>query len=83
MCIRDRPGVRFPTFSAHFGAEYARENEFVMLMVNRYRTDHHWLEIRPAGFLEQLREIIWILDDPIGDPVTVPNYCLLYTSRCV
>ena len=77
---QQQPGVRFPTFSAHFGAEYARENQFVMLMVDRYRTDHHWLEIRPAGFLEQLREIIWILDDPIGDPVTVPNYLLARTA---
>ncbi len=66
-------GTRIPTFSVHFGAEYARENEFVQLMVDRYRTDHHWLEVRPTGFLDQLREIIWRLDDPIGDPVTVPN----------
>jgi len=70
------PTSRIPTFSAHFGAEYARENEFIQLMVNRYHTDHHWLEIRPDGFLERLREIIWRLDDPIGDPVTVPNYLL-------
>ncbi|TVR61871.1 MAG: asparagine synthase [Candidatus Competibacteraceae bacterium] len=66
-------GTRIPTFSVHFGAEYARENEFVQMMVDRYQTDHHWLEVRPAGFLDQLREIIWRLDDPIGDPVTVPN----------
>jgi asparagine synthase (glutamine-hydrolysing) len=77
---QQQPEVRFPTFSAHFGAEYPRENEFIELMVDRYRTDHHWLEIRPAGFLEQLREIIWTLDDPIGDPVTVPNYLLARTA---
>jgi asparagine synthase (glutamine-hydrolysing) len=77
---QQQPEVRFPTFSAHFGAEYPRENEFIQLMVERYRTDHHWLEIRPTGFLEQLREIIWILDDPIGDPVTVPNYLLARTA---
>jgi len=70
------PEVRIPTFSVHFGEEYARENEFVSLMVERYRTDHHWLEVRPAGFLERLRDIIWKLDDPIGDPVAVPNYLL-------
>ena len=76
VAARQLPDVRMPTFSAHFGAEYARENEFIQLMVDRYHTDHHWLEIRPDGFLEQLREIIWKLDDPIGDPVTVPNYLL-------
>ncbi len=77
------PEARIPTFSVHFGAEYARENDFVQLMVDRYRTDHHWLEIRPAGFLEQLREIIWRLDDPIGDPVTVPNYLLAQAAAQV
>lgn len=76
VAAQQLPEARIPTFSAHFGAEYARENEFIQLMVNRYHTDHHWLEIRPDGFLERLREIIWRLDDPIGDPVTVPNYLL-------
>ncbi|MCP5197571.1 MAG: asparagine synthase [Gammaproteobacteria bacterium] len=83
VAARQLPEVRLPTFSAHFGAEYARENEFVQLMVDRYRTDHHWLEIRPDGFLEQLRDIIWRLDDPIGDPVTVPNYLLAQAASQV
>ena len=76
VAAQQRPGTPFPTFSVHFGAEYARENDFVQLMVDRYRTEHRWLEIRPTGFLEQMRDIIWRLDDPIGDPVTVPNYLL-------
>ena len=83
VAARQLPEVRIPTFSAHFGAEYARENEFVQLMVDRYHTDHHWLEIRPGGFLERLREIIWRLDDPIGDPVTVPNYLLAQAASQV
>ena len=83
VAARQLPEARLPTFSAHFGAEYARENDFVQLMVDRYHTDHHWLEIRPGGFLEQLREIIWRLDDPIGDPVTVPNYLLAQAASQV
>jgi asparagine synthase (glutamine-hydrolysing) len=83
VAAQQLPDVRLPTFSAHFGPEYARENEFVQLMVDRYHTDHHWLEIRPGGFLERLREIIWRLDDPIGDPVTVPNYLLAQAASQV
>lgn len=83
VAARQQPEARFPTFSAHFGPEYARENDFVQLMVDRYHPDHHWLEIRPGGFLEQLREIIWRLDDPIGDPVTVPNYLLAQAASQV
>src|SRR5690606_33302057 len=37
-------------------------------------TDHEEVYIEPKGFLPRLREIIWHLDDPIGDPVTVPNF---------
>ena len=83
IAAQQRPDARFATFSAHFGSEYARENDFVQLMVDRYRTDHQWLEIRPAHFIEQLREIIWRLDDPIGDPVTVPNYLLAQAAAHV
>ena len=83
VAAQQRPDARLPTFSAHFGPEYARENEFVQLMADRYHTDHHWLEIRPGGFLERLREIIWQLDDPIGDPVTVPNYLLAQAASQV
>ena len=83
VAARQLPNVRLPTFSAHFGAEYPRENDFVQLMVDRYRTDHHWLEIRPGGFLKQLREMIWRLDDPIGDPVTAPNYLLAQAASQV
>lgn len=83
IAAHQRPAARFPTFSVHFGAEYARENEFIQLMVDRYRTDHHWLEIRPRNFVEQLREIIWRLDDPIGDPVTMPNYLLAQAAAQV
>lgn len=70
------PEQKIPTFSVHFGTEYANENEFVRLMVERYQTEHHWLHVRPSDFLADFREIIWRLDDPIGDPVTVPNYLL-------
>ena len=83
IAARQRPATAIPTFSVHFGAEYARENEFVQLMVDRYRTEHRWLEVRPTDFLEQLREIIWRLDDPIGDPVTVPNYLLAQAAAQV
>lgn len=76
MTCKVLPDVTIPTFSVNFGPEYANENEFISLMVERYRTDHHWLEIRPADFMAQLREIIWYLDDPIGDPVAMPNYLM-------
>ncbi|QTA91293.1 asparagine synthase [Desulfonema magnum] len=70
------PGVPIKTFSVHFGPRYANENEYVSMMAERYHTDHTWIEIRPSNFIKRMRQIIWKLDDPIGDPITVPNFLL-------
>ena len=70
------PDKAIPTFSVHFGRRYANENDFVALITERYRTDHTWLEIRPRDFLKRMRQIVWYLDDPIGDPITAPNFLL-------
>ncbi len=76
LAARACPDARLKTFSVHFGRRYANENEYVQMMVDRYRTDHTWLAIQPKHFLRRMAEIIWKLDDPIGDPITVPNYLL-------
>jgi asparagine synthase (glutamine-hydrolysing) len=76
VTARQFSGIPIKTFSVHFGLRYANENGFVQLMVDRYKTDHTWLQIEPSGFLDRMRHIIWILDDPIGDPITVPNFLL-------
>ncbi len=70
------PHKRIKTFSIHFGEDYANENQFVSMMVDRYNTDHTWLEVRPCDFLERIPHIFWCLDDPIGDPITVPNFLI-------
>lgn len=62
------------TFSIHFGKQYLNELDFAQKVADRYQTQHHELEIRPQNFLPKLWKIIWLLDDPIGDPITVPNF---------
>jgi asparagine synthase (glutamine-hydrolysing) len=76
VAARKVAGERLKTFSVHFGDGYVNENEYVSLMVDRYRTDHTWLEIKPSRFLDRMQEIFWYLDDPIGDPITTPNFLM-------
>lgn len=76
VAARRQPDRPIRTFSVHFGTGYANENEFISMMVDKYATNHTWLEIRPKRFLNKMRQIIWYLDDPIGDPITVPNFLL-------
>jgi len=69
------------TFSLHFGQTYHNELKFAAAVAERCNTKHHVFEITPKHFLRRLREILWHLDDPIGDPITLPNYELAAYAR--
>lgn len=62
------------TYAIHFGRKYANELEFARSVAERIKTDHEEVMIQPKDFLPNLRTIIWYMDDPVGDPVTVPNF---------
>ena len=62
------------TFSLHFGNQYPSELEHARLVADKLGTDHEEVLIQPKDFVANLRKMIWHLDDPIGDPITMPNY---------
>lgn len=70
---RQAPG-RVRTYALHFGPRYPNELSFAREVADRAGTAHHEVLLRPRDFLPRLREMIWQLDDPIGDPITMPNY---------
>jgi asparagine synthase (glutamine-hydrolysing) len=61
------------TFSIHFGRDCPNELEFSSFVAKHYQTQHHILEITFAQMWDHLRETMAVLDNPIGDPLTVPN----------
>lgn len=61
------------TFSIHFGPECPNELEFSSVVATHCQTHHHILEITFADMWERLPETMAYLDDPIGDPLTIPN----------
>lgn len=70
------------TFAIHFGRKYPNELEYAAAVAQMAGTEHEEVEIKPKSFLPRLRKIIWHLDDPIGDPITVPNFELSsYAAR--
>jgi len=69
--FHDRP---IHTYSIHFGADCRHELEFSGLVAAHCRTQHHILEITPDQMWHQFLMTMSHLDDPIGDPLTVPNY---------
>lgn len=64
------------TYSLHFGIDYPHELEFSSLVAEHCGTQHQILEITPAELWENLPVTMAHLDDPIGDPLTVPNFLL-------
>lgn len=64
------------TYSIHFGEKLPNELEFSNLVAQHCQTQHHILEITPDDMWNNLPITIANLDDPIGDPLTVPNYLL-------
>jgi asparagine synthase (glutamine-hydrolysing) len=62
------------TFAIHFGRRYSNELHFARQVAERFGTDHEEVEISPKHAVAKMREMVWRLDDPIGDPVTAPNF---------
>ncbi|MGD1911087.1 MAG: asparagine synthetase B family protein [Rivularia sp. (in: cyanobacteria)] len=69
------------TYSIHFGENCPNELEFSSLVAQHCKTHHHILEITPDDMWEKLPLVMSCLDDPIGDPLTVPNYLLGKIAR--
>lgn len=64
------------TYSIHFGKETPNELEFSRTVAANCGTRHHIVEITPREMWDLLPEAMFHLDDPIGDPLTVPNLIL-------
>jgi asparagine synthase (glutamine-hydrolysing) len=71
--VAQRHKKKVHTFSIHFGKKYLNELEYAKQVADRYNTIHHEVEITPKKFIPHMRRTIWHLDDPIGDPITIPN----------
>ncbi len=69
------------TYSIHFGSATPNELEFSALVASHCQTEHHVIEITPQQMWDLHAEAMALLDDPIGDPLTVPNLILGRTAK--
>lgn len=65
---------RVMTYAIHFGKDYPNELPFARSVAERLGTEHHEVLVNPKQFAPRLRQMVWHLDDPIGDPITQPNF---------
>lgn len=69
-------GVRPVCYSAGFGVGQPNELGYARLVADHCGVEHRIVDVEPADFLDLLPKIIWSLDDPLCDCITVPNYIL-------
>ncbi|MDJ0705823.1 MAG: asparagine synthase-related protein [Leptolyngbyaceae cyanobacterium MO_188.B28] len=69
------------TYSIHFGQDLPNELAFSSLVAEHCQTQHHILEISPSTLWRRLPETLAQLDEPIGDPLTVPNLILAEAAQ--
>lgn len=67
-------------YSISFGADLPNELEYSSMVAKHVGVPHEVVEIRPDAMVDVLEETIYFLDDPIGDPLTVPNYLISRTA---
>lgn len=65
---------RLKSYAIHFGPDLPHELDFARAVAERLRIEHEEVLIRPRAFLPRLRKMVWHLDEPIGDPITMPNF---------
>ena len=75
LCHADPTTVH--TFSVHFGHDLPNELPFVNQVVERTNPAyHHEILLEANELAAALSDTMAALDDPIGDPLTVPNLAL-------
>ena len=76
LAAKARGGPSVSTYSIHFGAGYANELVFSSLVAAHCGTKHTILEFPIRQIQQHMEETHALLDDPIGDPLTVPNFLM-------
>lgn len=57
------------------------ELDYARVVAERFRTDHHELRLRPGTFGDTLPKVVWHMDEPVGDPASIPLYYLAEFAR--
>lgn len=75
LAANARPG-KVRTYSISFGKENPSETAYAGLVAAHCRTTHKVLSFSGKQIAKYLAETVTLLDCPVGDPLTVPNFLL-------
>jgi asparagine synthase (glutamine-hydrolysing) len=69
------------TFAVGFDAPGFDEGRYATLAARSLGTRHRTLTITPALFLEGVRDLVPLIDEPLADPALVPTFLLARFAR--
>jgi asparagine synthase (glutamine-hydrolysing) len=72
--------AKIQTFSIGYDSPES-ELSYARIVADRFRTDHHELRLTPVAFRDILPKIVWHMDEPVGDPASIPLYYLSAFAR--
>src|SRR5262249_14856388 len=78
---RGQLGAGLDTFTLGFDVASFDERDHAAQVARVLGTRHHVLTITPALFLDGLRTLAPLLDEPIADPSLIPTYLLATQPR--
>lgn len=62
------------TFSVGFKEREANEFRYARVVADKFKTEHHEITITPRQFFNELENLVWHEDEPIGFDSSVPLY---------
>jgi asparagine synthase (glutamine-hydrolysing) len=68
------------TFSIGYDSPES-ELPYARIVAGRFGADHHELRLTPVAFRDILPKIVWHMDEPVGDPASIPLYYLSAFAR--
>jgi len=68
------------TFSIGYDSPES-ELDYARIVADHFHTDHHELRLSPVDFSGTLPKIVWYMDEPVGDPASIPLYYLSQFAR--
>ena len=69
------------TFALGFEEAGFDERNYSALAARALGTRHHTLVVTPTLFLEGVRDLVRVLDEPLADPALVPTFLLARSAR--
>src|SRR5262249_37781876 len=79
--VRRKLGRPLETFTLGFDVPSFDERDYAALAARALGTQHHVLMVTPELFLEGLRELAPLIDEPLADQSLVPTYLLARHAR--